>query len=56
VRRAQAAVREGGAIGLAEEEPLVGQRGNEGLRRQVGAPVEVDEDEEVLSLADKKEN
>mmetsp|Transcript_63588 Transcript_63588/g.166544 ORF Transcript_63588/g.166544 Transcript_63588/m.166544 type:complete len:413 (-) Transcript_63588:22-1260(-) len=41
--RAQAAVRERRAVGLAEEEPLVGQRGHEGLRRQRGAPIEVDQ-------------
>mmetsp|Transcript_83682 Transcript_83682/g.234440 ORF Transcript_83682/g.234440 Transcript_83682/m.234440 type:complete len:340 (+) Transcript_83682:1482-2501(+) len=42
VRGAEAAVREGGAVRLSEEEALVGQGGLEGLRGLLRRPVEVD--------------
>mmetsp|Transcript_77703 Transcript_77703/g.116855 ORF Transcript_77703/g.116855 Transcript_77703/m.116855 type:complete len:416 (-) Transcript_77703:24-1271(-) len=43
VCRAEAAVGEGRAVRLAEEEPLIGQRRLEGFRGLLGGPLKVDE-------------
>mmetsp|Transcript_76540 Transcript_76540/g.215306 ORF Transcript_76540/g.215306 Transcript_76540/m.215306 type:complete len:430 (+) Transcript_76540:477-1766(+) len=51
VRGAEAAVGEGGAVGLADEEALVGQRGEEGLVGLGRAPIEVDQDVHLAGAA-----